>query len=409
MEPRIAVVGLGYVGLPLALALSKHFDVVGFDVDAQRIEDLRSGIDISGEVAEQDLQNCSIEFTSESVLLQQTTFVIICVPTPIDSHKKPDLTYLESASKVVGENMSGGVVVVYESTVYPGVTQEICVPILERYSGLTCGLDFRVGYSPERVNPGDAQRTIEKITKIVAGSDDIALKTVNDVYSKITTTHQATSIKVAEAAKVIENIQRDLNIALMNELAIIFDKMGLNVYDVLEAAGTKWNFHKYHPGLVGGHCIGVDPYYLTHKAEELGHHPQVILAGRRINDNMHKFYAQKIIKLLQKRGGKNVLILGLTFKPNVSDFRNSRVAHLISELQEFSLDVFAYDPFVTKDIVQSKFGAYFRDINSNLDDIDLMVLAVKHQKILNLTTQDSFSGKQIISLDELATSQNRSS
>src|SRR3989344_2144409 len=288
MVKTIALVGLGYVGLPLALALAKHFTVIGFDVNKKRIAELKENKDLSGEISSEQLSMVNISFTSEPSLLKTAEMIIVCVPTPIDEHNNPDLYCLESASEIIGKNLSPHTMVVYESTVYPGVTEEVCLPLLEKNSGLKCGKEFKVGYSPERINPGDKEHTIHKVTKIVSGMDEESLNIVDSVYSTVTKTHRASSIKVAEAAKVIENIQRDLNIALMNEFALIFDKMHINVKEVLEAAGTKWNFHKYSPGLVGGHCIGVDPYYLTYKAQELGYHPEVILAGRKINDNMHK-------------------------------------------------------------------------------------------------------------------------
>jgi len=375
----VAIVGLGYVGLPLAVALSKHFSVVGFDINKQRVSQLQEGNDASGEVSAAELTASTMKFSADPEVLKEASFIIICVPTPIDKHNKPDLFPLEASSKTVGENLSAGTIVVYESTVYPGLTEEVCVPILEKYSGLKCGIDFKVGYSPERINPGDKEHTIHRVTKIVSGMDAETLHAVDHVYGKVTKTHKASSIKVAEAAKVIENIQRDLNIALMNELAIICDKMGINVYEVLEAAGTKWNFHRYHPGLVGGHCIGIDPYYLTHKAQGLGYHPEVILAGRRINDEMHKFYAHKVLKRLQKVKGKSVLVLGLTFKPNVSDYRNSRVKHFIKELQDYHITVHAYDPYLSKEIVEKEFGCEYYDLEKGLVGVDLAVLAVPHE------------------------------
>ena len=389
-QTSICVVGLGYVGLPLALSLNTHFLVVGFDVNATRIRELQQNTDSSGEVTSERLAESSIQFTTDPADIRNTNFIIICVPTPIDKHKKPDLKHLRSSSETVAQNLQEGSIIVYESTVYPGVTEEVCIPIIEKFSGMKCGVDFKVGYSPERINPGDGEKTIDKITKIISGSDSESTEWVHEVYSKITETHKAPSIRVAEAAKVIENIQRDLNIALMNELAILFDKMDLNVNEVLEAAGTKWNFHSYYPGLVGGHCIGVDPYYLTYKAEEVGHHTDVILAGRRINDNMHKFYAHKIIKKLQKTGGKNVLLLGLTFKPNVSDYRNTRVKHLIEELQHYGITVFAYDPYLSRDIIENEFNARYYDPNSEMSPSDLSVLAVPHSKLTAMIEEGKF-------------------
>lgn len=376
----VAIVGLGYVGLPLAVALSKHFSVVGFDINEKRVAQLRNAEDASGEISVEELKASSMIFTDDPAALKDASFIIVCVPTPIDKHNKPDLFCLESSSELVGKNMSAGSIIVYESTVYPGLTEEGCVPILEKYSGLKCGVDFKVGYSPERINPGDKDHSIHTVTKIVSGMDAESLRMVDYVYGKVTKTHKASSIKVAEAAKVIENIQRDLNIALMNELAIICDKMGINVYEVLEAAGTKWNFHKYHPGLVGGHCIGVDPYYLTHKAQGLGYHPDVILAGRRINDEMHKFYAHKTLKRLQQMKGNKVLVLGLTFKPNVSDYRNSRVKHFIKELQEYHVKVSAYDPYLSKEIIEKEFGCAYAPVE-DVEKFDLAVLMVAHERL----------------------------
>ena len=314
------------------------------------------------------------------------------MPTPITKTKKPDLTYLESASELVGKNLSSGSTIVYESTVYPGVTEEFCTPILEEKSGLKCGTDFKVGYSPERVNPGDHEHTIDKIVKIVSGSDKESLEIINSVYSKITQTHKAPSIKVAEAAKVIENIQRDLNIALMNEFSLIFRKLGIETTEVLEAAGTKWNFHKYQPGLVGGHCIGVDPYYLTYKAEELGYHPEVILAGRRINDSMHKHIAQLLIKGLNNVGkvlkDSRILIMGLTFKENVKDLRNSRVKNLIEELKSYGMNIIGCDPLLTNEEVERTFGIKnnkFDEINNSLDAV---ILAVRHDQFKKINLDD---------------------
>ncbi len=396
----VAIVGLGYVGLPLAVALSKHFSVIGFDVNEKRINNLQNFHDYSGEVSKEELSGSGIIFSKNPAVLKEAQFIIVCVPTPVDKHNKPDMYFVESASKVVGENLSRDAIVVFESTVYPGATEETCVPIMEKCSGLRCGPDFKIGYSPERITPGDAEHSIHKVTKIVSGMDQETLDAVDSVYSKITKTHRAQTIKVAEAAKVIENVQRDLNIALMNELAIIFDKMGVEVSDVLEAAGTKWNFHKYHPGLVGGHCIGVDPYYLTYKAEGFGYHSDVILAGRRINDDMHKFYAHKIIRKMSDAQNRNILVLGLTFKPNVTDYRNSRVKHLIQELKDYKLEVYAYDPYLEKEIVEKEFSAKYLDPylepEKIISEIDLVVLAVEHSKLLELVKD--IKGKEIFSL-----------
>ncbi len=395
----IAVVGLGYVGLPLSLALAKHFPVIGFDVSIKRITDLKQGNDRSKEVSSPELTSTSIQFTAEPQELKKANFIIICVPTPIDTYNKPDLYCMESASKVVGENLSPGAIVVYESTVYPGVTEEVCAPILEKTSGMKCGVDFKIGYSPERMNPGDKQRTVNKIVKVVSGMDKESVEIIDSVYSTITKTHRASSIKVAEGAKVIENIQRDLNIALMNELAIIFDKMDVPINDVLAAAGTKWNFHRYKPGLVGGHCIGVDPYYLTYKAEGLGYHPDVILAGRRINDDMHQFYSRKVLKILAKKErltlSPSVLVLGLTFKPNVADYRNSRVKHFITELQDHNVRVAGYDPLLNREIVEKEFGLPWHDPTQKKEPFNLVVYAVDHDELRKMVQQGDFDHTEI--------------
>ncbi|MDP3989972.1 MAG: nucleotide sugar dehydrogenase [archaeon] len=383
-ERRIVVVGLGYVGLPLAVALSKHFSVTGLDINPKRIEGLKNNNDSSGEVPVEKLKDCSVNFTTNPEIIKDNNFIIVCVPTPINEDNEPDLSFIESSSRLVGENLSPNSIVVYESTVYPGVTEDVCVPIIEKYSSLSYGKDFTVGYSPERMNPGDKERTVDKITKVVSGSDQQTLDAVEEVYGKITKTFRAKNIKVAEAAKVIENIQRDLNIALMNELAVLFDKMNINVHDVIKAASTKWNFHSYNPGLVGGHCIGVDPYYLTYKARVVGYHPEVILAGRKTNDAMHIFYAQKILSLLKKdveKPNPRILILGLTFKPNVSDYRNSRVKHLINELTRHGAIVSAYDPFLDENIVTERFKTSFYSENSTSDNLDGVVVAVEHDSL----------------------------
>jgi len=337
-NPKICVVGLGYVGLPLACLFSRKFKVSGFDINQKKVTDLKNGFDETGEV--DDLNQCQIEYSNDPGIIKQADFIIIAVPTPVNEDKTPDLSPIESASKIVGENLSAGSIVVYESTVYPGCTEEICLPILEKESGLICNRDFKIGYSPERINPGDKVHTIDKIVKIVSGSDDEALNKVAEIYSTITQVHRAPSIKVAEAAKVIENVQRDLNISLMNELALIFDRMGIRTKDVLAAAGTKWNFHKYQPGLVGGHCIDVDPYYLTFRAAKAGYESQVILAGRKVTESMPGFVASKL------KGKKNILILGLTFKENVPDTRNSKAKELAIKLKEQGSVVFGYDPVV---------------------------------------------------------------
>ncbi|KAA0890518.1 nucleotide sugar dehydrogenase [Oryzomonas rubra] len=346
----ISVVGLGYVGLPVAVAFGKVRKTVGFDINPVRIRELRQGYDRTGEIPRDDLQTADILFTDAIGDLATADFHIVAVPTPVDDANQPDITLLYKASETVGKALKRGDIVVYESTVYPGVTEDECVPVLERASGLRCGVDFTVGYSPERINPGDKEHTFTKIKKIVSGQDADTLETVANVYGSVVTAgvHRATSIKVAEAAKVIENTQRDLNIALMNELALIFDRMGIDTSDVLEAAGTKWNFLKFRPGLVGGHCIGVDPYYLTHMAEKIGYIPQVILSGRRINDGMGKFIAQRAVKEIIHAGhsvlGSVVTVLGLTFKEDCPDLRNSKVIDIIRELQDYGVSIQVCDP-----------------------------------------------------------------
>ena len=347
---RIAVVGLGYVGLPLAVALGREFALVGLDVDVQRVEQLRSAFDRTQEISSEDLATTKARWSSDPEDLRDSTFIIVTVPTPIDEHLVPDLRPLRAASTTIGRNLTPGAVVVFESTVYPGVTEEVCVPILERESAMTAGQEFTVGYSPERINPGDRNHTLDRVVKVIAGQDDATVKRMASVYGAVCThgLHHAPSIRVAEAAKVIENTQRDLNIALMNELSLIFDRLGIRTVDVLAAAGTKWNFLPFVPGLVGGHCIGVDPYYLTYKAQSLGYHPNVILAGRRVNDSMGSFIAAKTIKLLAGQGvsgsSARVAVLGLTFKEDVPDLRNSRVPDVIRELIEFGVTPIVHDP-----------------------------------------------------------------
>lgn len=340
MKTKICIVGLGYVGLPLACLLSKKFEVSGFDISEKKINDLKNGFDETGEV--ENLSSYQINYSNDSAVIQNANFIIVAVPTPVTEEKLPDLQPVISASEIVGKNLTAGSIVVYESTVYPGCTEEICLPILEKESGLKFGSDFKLGYSPERINPGDRVHTIDKITKIVSGSDQEALEKISEVYSSFTQVHQAPTLKVAEAAKVIENVQRDLNISLMNELALIFDRLDINTKDVLAAAGTKWNFHKYQPGLVGGHCIDVDPYYLTYKAAQVGYESKVILAGRRVTESMPAFVASKLI------GKKNILILGLTFKENVPDVRNSKARELGQKLKEQGSNVYGHDPVVKK-------------------------------------------------------------
>ncbi len=385
---KLCIIGLGYVGLPLALEFSKVFRTVGFDINKERIEQLENNQDKTNESTEEELKNSSIFFTSDPKNIKEADFIIIAVPTPLTSSKKPDLSFVESASKIAGENLKKHTIIVYESTVYPGTTEEICIPILEKYSNLKCGQDFKIGYSPERINPGDKEHTIDKIIKIVSGMDQETTDKIAEVYNKIIKAgiHKAKNIKVAEAAKVIENIQRDLNIALMNELSLIFHKLNIDTKEVLEAAGTKWNFLKFYPGLVGGHCIPVDPYYLTYKAEQLGYNPKVILAGRSINDYMPKYIADLIIKALNQSDkilkNSKVLLLGLTFKENVKDTRNSRAKDIINELKEYNIDVIAYDPLV--DDSEKEFN--IKNINLNeINDIDCILLINSHNEFKNIT------------------------
>lgn len=386
---KICVVGLGYVGLPLAVEFSKFFRVVGFDVKEKRVDELKQFVDKTKEVSEEDLKKSNIYFTTDSNKIKECSFIIIAVPTPVTKSKKPDLTFVENAFKTVGGNLAKGSTVVLESTVYPGVTEEIGAKILEEVSGLVCGKDFKIGYSPERVNPNDKEHTIPKIVKIVSGMDDKTRDEIAEVYGKIIKAgiFKAKDIKTAEAAKVIENVQRDLNIALINELSLIFEKMGLDTHEVLEAASTKWNFQKFTPGLVGGHCIGIDPYYLTYKALELGYHPKVILAGRDINDYMPKYVAELVVKGLNNVGkvlkDSSVLVLGLAFKENVNDTRNSKVLDLINELREYSISVYGHDPKLNQEEVEE-----FRIKNIDLGNIgkkfDGIVLAVAHNEFKNI-------------------------
>jgi UDP-N-acetyl-D-galactosamine dehydrogenase len=386
---RVAVIGLGYVGLPVALAFARAFPgAVGFDIDPVRIAELARGIDRTGESSADELRAAELVLTAEPERLKGATFFVVAVPTPVDGNRQPDLAALTRASETVGRALAPGAVVVFESTVYPGVTEEVCGPILERASGLRRGRDFTLGYSPERINPGDREHRLQAVVKVVAAEDAAALDRVAAAYGAIVPAgvHRAPSIRVAEAAKVIENTQRDLNIALMNELALIFERLGLRTADVLAAAGTKWNFLRFTPGLVGGHCIGVDPYYLTAKAEAVGYHPEVILAGRRINDGMGRFVAQKLLKLLaaEGRGGAGdarVGVLGLTFKENVPDLRNSRVPDIVQELREFGLQPLVHDPLAASDAALREYGITLSDL-SEFAALDAAVLAVPHQAYL---------------------------
>lgn len=346
----ICIIGMGYVGLPLAVAFSKKFKVIGFDINKNKINELKNNIDKTNEITKQELENSKIEFTDNEENIKDADFIIIAVPTPIDSNKLPDMAYLQSASKIVGRNLKRSAIIVFESTVYPGATEEVCLPIIEKESNLKCPADFKIGYSPERINPGDKEHTVTKIKKVVSGIDKEALDIIDNTYKQIIEagTYRARNIKTAEAAKVIENIQRDLNIALVNELSLIFEKLNIDTKDVIEAASTKWNFHKFLPGLVGGHCIGVDPYYLTYKANQLGYYPKVILAGRETNEFMSKHVADIIIKALIENKKQiidsKILILGLTFKENVPDTRNSKVKDIIRYLKEYSVKIKGHDP-----------------------------------------------------------------
>ncbi len=387
-EKKIAVIGLGYVGLPLALAFAKKFKVIGFDINEARVEMMRNGIDPSKELEGDAFLDKDIVFTAKLDDLREAHFFVVAVPTPVDSANVPDLKPVIGASKTVGKVLKKGDYVVYESTVYPGCTEDDCVPILEELSGLKMGKDFHLGYSPERINPGDKEHTVEKILKIVSGDDDKSCEEIAKVYGAVIQAgvYKASSIKVAEAAKVIENTQRDINISLMNELSIIFDKMGIDTKSVLEAAGTKWNFLKFVPGLVGGHCIGVDPYYLVHKARQIGYEPQVILSGRRINDGMPSYIASRLVQKLIKRG-KNpteakVLVMGITFKENVADIRNSKVVDLVKELMQFSVNVHIVDPHASPNEFAHEYGLTLMDKPST--GYDAIILAVNHEEYKRL-------------------------
>lgn len=393
-DEKISVIGLGYVGLPVAIEFAKKYDVIGYDIDQEKVSIYQRGIDVTDEVGDEGIKQSTMTFTSDDEMLKQCKFHIIAVPTPINLDKTPNLTPIISASKTVGKHLTKGSIIVFESTVYPGTTEEICIPIIEEHSGLTFGKDFKVGYSPERINPGDKVNTLTKITKVVSGSDDEALRVISDVYASIIEAgvHEAESIRVAEAAKVIENSQRDINIAFMNELSMVFNKMGINTKAVLEAAATKWNFLKFTPGLVGGHCIGVDPYYFTYKAEQLGYHSQIILAGRKINDNMGKHIASNIIKTMvqakQQVNGAKVAILGLTFKENVGDVRNTKVIDIIHELEEYGVHLLVHDPMTDPEEVYNEFGITLVDENE-LIDLDVVVFAVPHDMFVNKYTLDN--------------------
>ncbi len=381
-KAKLALVGLGYVGLPIALEFARKIDVIGFDINSKRIDMMRNGIDPSNELDKAAFDDCSIEFTDSLDVLRQASFYIVAVPTPVDEHNVPDLVPVRKASETIGKVIKKGDYVVFESTVYPGCTEEDCIPVIEQYSGLKAGIDFKIGYSPERINPGDKEHTLANIVKVVAGCDAESLEEIAKVYELVVKAgvHRASSIKVAEAAKIIENTQRDLNIALMNELSIIFDMMNINTYEVLEAAGTKWNFLRFQPGLVGGHCIGVDPYYLTYKASELGYDPEVILAGRNINDNMAKYVAKKVIQHIIRHSGdvkaSRVLVMGATFKENVSDIRNSKVADVVRALQSYYVNVDITDPYADSDELHHEYG--FKLVDEVRSNYDAVIITVPH-------------------------------
>ncbi len=384
-KEKISLIGLGYVGMPIAVAFAKKLDVIGFDLNKEKILLYKSGIDPTKEVGDDVISSTTVDFTSDASRLKEAKFHIVAVPTPVNKDHTPDLTPVEGASRILGRNLTKGSVVVFESTVYPGVTEDVCVPILEQESGLKCGVDFKVGYSPERINPGDKVHRLETITKIVSGMDEETLDVVAKVYELVVEAgvHRAESIKVAEAAKVIENSQRDINIAFMNELSIIFNKMGIDTKAVLQAAGTKWNFLKFYPGLVGGHCIGVDPYYLTYKAEEMGYHSQIILSGRRINDDMGKYVAESLIKLLVKSDiavkGAKVAILGFTFKENCPDTRNTKIIDIVNELREYGIEPVIADPVADSCEAKRLYNIDFVDV-SEIKNMDAVVMAVAHNE-----------------------------
>ena len=398
-EEKLSLVGLGYVGMPIAVAFARKINVVGFDLNEYKIEQYKNGIDPTREVGDDVISKTNVEFTADESKLREAKFHIVAVPTPVNVDHTPDLTPVEGASTILGRNLTKGSVVVFESTVYPGVTEDVCVPILEKESGLKCGVDFKIGYSPERINPGDKVHRLETIKKIVSGMDDETLDCVAKVYELVVDAgvHRAQSIKVAEAAKVIENSQRDINIAFMNELSIIFNKMGIDTKSVLEAAGTKWNFLKFYPGLVGGHCIGVDPYYLTYKAEMLGYHSQIILSGRRINDDMGKYVAENCVKNLiaADKAVKNakVAILGFTFKENCPDTRNTKIIDIVNELKEYGITPLIADPCADEDEAKRLYGVEFVGVNS-INDMDAVILAVAHEEFVGISMKviDGFFG-----------------
>ncbi|MDK0962004.1 nucleotide sugar dehydrogenase [Clostridium perfringens] len=412
MERKISVIGLGYVGMPLAIAFAKKSTVIGFDINNKKIEMYKKGIDITNEVGDEAVKNSTVEFTCDEIRLREADFHIVAVPTPTNDDKTPDLRPVIGASRVVGRNLTKGSIVVYESTVYPGVTEEVCIPILEEESGLKCGQDFKVGYSPERINPGDKIHRLENIVKIVSGMDEETLDIVAKVYELVIEAgvYRAESIKVAEAAKVIENSQRDVNIAFVNELSIIFDKMGIDTKAVIKDAGSKWNFMKFNPGLVGGHCIGVDPYYLIHRAKELGVESRIIAAGRAVNDGMAKHVAENTVKSLIKANkrvkGAKVAVLGITFKQDCSDTRNTKVIDIVNELKEYDMNVIIADPVANVDEVREEYEVELIDIN-NIFNVDVIILAVAHNEYRKMSVNDfSKLYKQQLVLDEVAVDSN---
>jgi UDP-N-acetyl-D-galactosamine dehydrogenase len=390
-EQKLAVIGLGYVGLPIALEFARKINVIGFDINAKRVEMMKNHIDPSNELDSSAFDGCSIEFTDSLEVLKEATFYVVAVPTPVDEHNVPDLTPVLKASETIGKIIKKGDYVVFESTVYPGCTEEDCLPVIEKISGLKCYTDFKIGYSPERINPGDKEHTLQNVVKVVSGCDAESAEEIAKTYELVVTAgvHRASSIKVAEAAKIIENTQRDLNIALMNELSIIFDKLNINTYEVLEAAGTKWNFLKFYPGLVGGHCIGVDPYYLTYKSEQLGYKSRVILSGRIINDEMASYVAKKTIQSIIKKGidisKAKILVQGITFKENVSDIRNSKVVDLVNELKAYSVQVDIIDPHADHDEMMHEYGIGLAEKAGS--DYNAVIVAVNHKEYCDFDQQ----------------------
>ncbi len=392
-EESISLVGLGYVGLPIAVAFAKHANVIGFDVNEDKVELYKQGFDPTNEVGDQAIRDTTMEFTSDPKELKRAKFHIVAVPTPVDANQTPNLDILRAATRTVAENMTKGSYVVFESTVYPGVTEDICIPILEEVSGMKLNEDFKVGFSPERINPGDKVNRLETIVKVASGSDKESLEIISKVYEIVVEAgvHRASTIRVAEAAKVIENAQRDINIAFMNELSIIFNKLGIDTHEVLEAAGTKWNFLPFTPGLVGGHCIGVDPYYLTYKAKEVGYHPEIILAGRRLNDDMGRYVSENVIKKMVQANipvkHAKVGILGFTFKENTPDTRNTRIIDIYNELQDYSITPLIHDPVADKKEALEEYGLTFNSLDE-MKDLDVVIFAVKHDEFANITNED---------------------